>query len=144
MRPTPSPDGRYLAFVRRLRTTDTLKTALFVKDLQSGEERSLYAGSRSRHAGDLGGQRRVSAHGLDAGQQELVFWAGGGIKRIDVASRAVRDIPFHVMGTRESIVPPRFDVAVAPDQVQAQHGALRERSRPTAVASCSNRSVVCG
>ena len=26
----------------------------------------------------------------------LVFWAGGGIKRIDVASGAVSDIPFHV------------------------------------------------
>lgn len=29
VRPTPSPDGRYLAFIRRLRTPETLKTALY-------------------------------------------------------------------------------------------------------------------
>ncbi|MGH8177821.1 MAG: TolB family protein [Steroidobacter sp.] len=35
VRPTPSPDGRYLAYVRRLRTKDAFETALFLKDLCS-------------------------------------------------------------------------------------------------------------
>ncbi|MET0532747.1 MAG: amidohydrolase, partial [Steroidobacter sp.] len=43
VRPTPSPDGRYLAFIRRLRTPETLKTALYTQDLQSGETKLLYA-----------------------------------------------------------------------------------------------------
>ena len=120
VRPTPSPNGRYLAFVRRLRMTDTLETALFVNDLQSGEERSLYAGL------DRDMQETWAVHGVYPGMdwtpdsRQILFWADGGIKRIDIASREVRDIPFHVMGGRESIAPPRFDVAVAPDQVQAR------------------------
>ncbi|MCX5689744.1 MAG: amidohydrolase, partial [Planctomycetota bacterium] len=36
-RPTPSPDGKWIAFVRR----DRFKTCLFVKDLASGLERKL-------------------------------------------------------------------------------------------------------
>lgn len=52
--------------------------------------------------------------------KSLVFWAGGGIKRLDIASQAVQDIPFHVTGTRTSISPPRFQVEVAPDQVKSQ------------------------
>ena len=38
VRPTPSPDGRYLAFVRRIRA----KSALFLKDLVSGAEKPVY------------------------------------------------------------------------------------------------------
>jgi Tol biopolymer transport system component len=38
MRPQISPDGRFLAFVRRVR----LNTELFIQDLQTGEEWSVY------------------------------------------------------------------------------------------------------
>jgi Tol biopolymer transport system component len=38
VRPTPSPDGRSLAFVRRVRT----KSVLFVRDLVTGAERPLF------------------------------------------------------------------------------------------------------
>ena len=40
VRAAPSPDGRHLAFVRRLRE----RSALFMKDLDSGELRLLYEG----------------------------------------------------------------------------------------------------
>lgn len=120
VRPTPSPDGRYLAYVRRLRTNDAFETALFLKDLQSGEERPLY----TRLDRDM--QETWAVHGVypnmdwTPDSQSVVFWAGGGIKRVDIASREVRDIPFNVQDTRASIAPPRFDVAVAPDQVQSR------------------------
>ena len=39
VRPTPSPDGRYLAYVHRTGG----RSRLFVKDLRSGEERQVYA-----------------------------------------------------------------------------------------------------
>jgi Tol biopolymer transport system component len=38
VRPAPSPDGKHLAFVRRIRG----KSALFVKDLESGAERPVF------------------------------------------------------------------------------------------------------
>ena len=39
VRPTPSPDGRWLAYVHRTGG----RSRLFVKDLRSGEERQVYA-----------------------------------------------------------------------------------------------------
>ena len=87
VRPTPSPDGRYLAYVRRVRTPNAFETALFVKDLASGEERSLYMDL------DRDMQETWAVNGLYPNMdwmpdsKSIVFWAGGGIKRIDVASR---------------------------------------------------------
>ncbi|MFM8736206.1 MAG: TolB family protein, partial [Betaproteobacteria bacterium] len=40
VRPVPSPDGKHLAFVRRVRNQSTL----FIKDLQTGTERALWGG----------------------------------------------------------------------------------------------------
>jgi len=38
VRPAPSPDGKYLAYVKRVRA----KSKLFLKDLESGEERMIF------------------------------------------------------------------------------------------------------
>ncbi len=69
-RPTPSPDGRWLAYVHRVRTPNAFETTLFVKDLVSGRGAAALRRPRPRHAGDVGRQRRLSEHGLAAGQQE--------------------------------------------------------------------------
>ena len=66
-------------------------------------------------------QETWAVHGVYPGMgwtpdsKSIVFWAGGGIKRIDVASRQVSDIPFHVTGTRfvENAVRQQKDVAPA-------------------------------
>src|SRR5687768_16980182 len=96
VRPTPSPDGKSLAFVRRVR----YKSTLFVKDLQSGRELPLFDGL------DRDMQETWAVHGVypsmawTPDSKSIVFWAGGKIHRIDVASKQVANIPFHVRGTR--------------------------------------------
>jgi imidazolonepropionase-like amidohydrolase/Tol biopolymer transport system component len=120
VRPTPSPDGRYLAFIRRVRTPSKFQTALFLKDLGSGAETMIYDQL------DRDMQETWAVNGLypnmdwTPDSKAMVFWAGGGIKRLDVASRQVQDIPFRVTGTRTSVAPPRFPVEVAPEQVQSR------------------------
>jgi imidazolonepropionase-like amidohydrolase/Tol biopolymer transport system component len=114
-RPTPSPDGRWLAYIKRVR----FKCVLHVMDLASGEEHPLYAGL------DRDLQEIWAMHGVYPGiswtpdSKALVFWAGGGIHRLDVATKKVKDIPFHIADTRRVTEAVRFPVAVAPDSVRA-------------------------
>lgn len=115
IRPTPSPDGKSLAFIRRVRYKSTLMTM----DLASGRITPL------TDILDRDMQETWAVHGVYPGiswtpdNRFIVFWAGGKIKRIDVATKAISDIPFHVTGTRfvedavrqqKSIEPASFDV----------------------------------
>ncbi|HYI10088.1 MAG TPA: amidohydrolase family protein [Thermoanaerobaculia bacterium] len=112
IRPSPSPDGKSLAFVRRVR----YKSTLFVRDLESGRETPLFDGL------DRDMQETWAIHGVypniawTPDSKSLVFWAGGGIHRVDVASKQVANIPFHVTGTRRVQEAIRFPVAVAPEK----------------------------
>lgn len=111
IRPTPSPDGRQLAFVRRVRG----KSVLYLADLESGAERPLFDGL------DRDMQETWAIHGVypamawTPDNKSIVFWAGGKIHRIDVASKQVTEIPFHVASTRKVAKALRFPVEVAPN-----------------------------
>jgi imidazolonepropionase-like amidohydrolase/Tol biopolymer transport system component len=110
VRPTPSPDGRYLAFVRRIRG----ESALFIKDLVSGSETPIFTGL------DRDLQEIWAVHGVypnmdwtpDSGS--IVFWTGGKINRIAIDSKEVSEIEFHVADTRTVYEVSRPAVAVAP------------------------------
>ena len=111
VRPTPSPDGKSLAFVRRVR----YKSTLFVLDLESGRERPLFDGL------DRDMQETWAIHGVypsmawTPDNRSIVFWSGGHFHRIDVASKQVSDIPFHAKSTRSVAEAVRFPVKVAPE-----------------------------
>lgn len=96
IRPTPSRDGKSLAFIRRVR----YKSTLFIKDLASGLERPIYDGLER----DM--QETWAIHGVyptmawTPDNSAIVFWSRGKIHRIDVNSKQVSTIPFRVKGTR--------------------------------------------
>lgn len=112
IRPTPSPDGRSLAFIRRVRYQSTL----FVMDIDSGREVPIYNGL------DRDLQETWAVHGVypafswTPDNRSIVVWAGGKIRRIDVATGVATDIPFRVNDTRRMQEAVRFPVEVAPDQ----------------------------
>lgn len=110
IRPTPSPDGKSLAFVRRVR----YKTTLFIRDLESGKETPVY------DALDRDMQETWAVHGVypnmawTPDNKSVVLWAGGKIRKIDAATGAAADIPFHVKSTRRVTGAVRTKVEVAP------------------------------
>jgi imidazolonepropionase-like amidohydrolase/Tol biopolymer transport system component len=112
IRPTPSPDGKHLAFIRRVRG----KSVLFLHDVRSGEERPIYEGL------DRDLQEIWAIHGVypqmawTPDSRSLVFWAGGKIRRLDVASRKASEIPFHVKTTRTARKALRSPREVAPER----------------------------
>ena len=121
IRPTPSPDGRYLAFVRRVRTD----SVLHLKDLESMEEWPLYRGL------DRDMQETWAVHGVypsmawTPDSKSLVVWAGGKIRRIPVGREPVdggevREIPFRVRDTRTVVDALRVPVDVHPERFETR------------------------
>lgn len=112
VRPTPSPDGKYLAFVRRVRNQSTL----FLKDLKTAEEFPVW-GHLER---DM--QEAWAVHGVYPafawmpGAKELVVWAQGKIWRVDPFAKNAKEIPFHVKDTRDIRSAVRFNAEVGADQ----------------------------
>jgi imidazolonepropionase-like amidohydrolase/Tol biopolymer transport system component len=109
-RPTPSPNGKQLAYVRRL----GLKTALMVHDLDSGQERPVFTDL------DRDMQETWAIHGVypafdwTPDNKSIVVWAGGKIRRITLATAAATTIPFHVADERKVAEALRFPVEVHP------------------------------
>ena len=112
VRPTPSPDGKQLAFIRRVRG----KSVLHLRDLRSGEQWPIY----DRLDRDM--QEAWAIHGVYPGlswtpdSKALVLWAGGKIWKLDAATRQAAEIPFHVESTRRLSKALRFPVKVAPER----------------------------
>jgi len=108
-RPTPSPDGETLAFVRRIRE----KTVLMLRDLASGAERPVWDGL------DRDMQEAWAIHGVyprfawHPDGDSLFLWAQGGLWRVTTDGDA-KPIPFHVQGKRELRVAQRVPIEVAP------------------------------
>jgi imidazolonepropionase-like amidohydrolase/Tol biopolymer transport system component len=115
IRPTPSPDGKSLAFIRRVRS----KSVLFLSDLKTNAEVALFDGL------DRDLMETWAIHGVyptlawTPDSKSIVFWAQGGLWRLEVASKKAVKIPFHVKGARrvaeavrfpQVVAPPKFDV----------------------------------
>jgi Tol biopolymer transport system component/imidazolonepropionase-like amidohydrolase len=119
-RPTPSHDGKYLAFVRRVR----FHTCLFVMDLRSGAaeivDPDLERDMQETWA--IHGVYPTMAWTLD--DSGIVLWARGKIRRVDVARKTSAVIPFHVAAKRSIQDAVRFPVQVAPDEFEVK--ALRD------------------
>lgn len=111
VRPNPSPDGKKIAFVRREMT----RSKLYVKDLESGVERKVYDDL------DQDVQETWAVTGVypnmdwTPDSREIIFWAGGKIRRVAADGSASSVIPFQVSDTRGVANAPHPTIPVAPD-----------------------------
>ncbi|MCA9179507.1 MAG: PD40 domain-containing protein [Planctomycetales bacterium] len=111
-RPTPSPDGRQLAFVRRVGAN----TGLHLLDIASGEIRLVY----DELERDM--QEAWAIHGVyptyawTPDGKSIVIWARGQIRRVDIETGEATTIPFRIKDRRKISAAVRFPVQVAPEE----------------------------
>ena len=110
--PTPSSDGKYLAYVRRVDN----KTVLFIKDLKTGLDKPLYSGLDRDLQETNGSHGNTPQFDWTPDNRALVFWAGGKIHKVNIKDRKVSNIPFEVEVEKQITPALRFAVDVAPDE----------------------------
>ncbi|WP_230680112.1 amidohydrolase family protein [Pontibacter rufus] len=119
VRPTISHDGKRLAFVRRVRT----KSVLFLHDLKTGEEWPIYdkLNHDQQEAWAIFGVYPNFSWTPD--DKSIVFWAGGKINKVDVATQKATVIPFEATATHHITQAVRHDFSkegISPKQFKAK------------------------
>jgi imidazolonepropionase-like amidohydrolase/Tol biopolymer transport system component len=116
VRPTPSPDGKKMAYVRR----EATQPKLYVRDLATGEDRKVF------DALDMDSQETWAVTGVypnmawTPDSASVIVWAQGKLNRVDLASGKSTVIPFRISDSRGVIDPPLPRVAVAPDSFETK------------------------
>lgn len=128
VRPQVSHNGKYLAFVKRVRT----KSVLYLRDLKTGEEWPVY----DQLSKDQ--QEAWTTFGIYPGfawtpdDKGIILWAGGKIRRVDIGSTNKSEvIPFtcnvkqqisEVVRFKQNIDPKEFKVQVINQAVTSPDG----------------------
>ena len=116
IRPTPSPDGKYLAFISR----DDFQSNLYLYNLQSGEETKIVDGLER----DM--QETWAIHGVYPtiawlpDSASMVFWNKGKINQVDINSKKSQVINFHVKTTKKIQQALKFDQHIAQDKFEVK------------------------
>jgi imidazolonepropionase-like amidohydrolase/Tol biopolymer transport system component len=114
--PAPSPDGKHLAFIRRVGTG----SQLFLRDLATGAEWSIF----KRLDKDL--QEAWAVLGVYAqyawspDSRFIYVWGEGKIWKVDVAAKTGVEVPFTARVEQSLNTPVRFPTAVYPEKFQVK------------------------
>ncbi|MGB0566838.1 MAG: amidohydrolase, partial [Alteromonas macleodii] len=110
--PTPSPDGKYIAFVRRVKD----RTALFIKDIKTGVETPLTLELERDMQEGFGSEGYFAYFDWMPDSSEIVYWTGGKFHIMNVKGKTTSTMDVTVEGTVKFADALRFDVDVAPDE----------------------------
>lgn len=116
VRPEPSPDGRYIAYVKRVQTD----SVLMLYDRRTGQNHVLYRelDHDQQEVWALFGLYPNFAWTPDS--QSIVFWAGGKLHRVDADSKAVVGIPFAAEVSQTLAVTSKATPTVGIDQLTSE------------------------
>ena len=128
-----SPDGKHLAFVRRVRT----QSVLFLRELSSGREWPIYDNLSKDQ------QEAWAIFGVYPNfnwmpdNKHIVFWAQGKINKINIETSEVSVIPFEAESKHTIYQAARYKQDVAPSSFKAK--AIRQ-----AISSPDEKTLVFG
>ena len=131
VRPQPSPDGRSLAFVKRIRD----KSVLHVMDLKSGEVRPVWDGLShdQQEAWAIFGPYANFDWTPDS--KAVVVWAQGKLWRVDIASGTPANIPFTAEVEQTVTAPLRFEQKI-------EEGTFAPKMIRDVATSADGRTVI--
>ena len=110
--PTPSPDGKHIAFIRRVKE----KTALFIKNIKTGEENALTLNLEHDNQEGFGSEGYFPYFDWTPDSKEIVYWTGGKFHKIDVKDKDIDTLNVEVDAQLKYADAVRFPVDVAPDE----------------------------
>lgn len=112
--PQVSPDGKRVAFVRRVME----KTVLFVYDTSTRVQRPVYTElDRDLHASYGPQSAYYPRFAWFPDNRHVAIWGKGKLFRVDMDKAAATEIPFRVSATHRLTAAPRFAHDLAPDQI---------------------------
>jgi len=114
--PTISPDGTQLAFVKRVRT----QSVLYVRDLDTGIEKPVFdnMSQDQQQAWAIFGPYTNFNWTPDG--THLIFWAQGGIHKLNVETLDIEEIPFTVQVRHQLADVVKFEFDPAPETFTAR------------------------
>lgn len=110
--PTPSPDGKHLAFIRRVKE----KTALFLKDIKSGQETMLHMGMEHDNQEGFGSEGYFPYFDWTPDSKNIVFWTDGKFHNLKVKDKSTAVIPVQIEATLKFADAVRYPVEVSADE----------------------------
>lgn len=116
VRPQVSPDGRYLAFVRRVRT----QSVLFVHDLKTGEEWPLWDGLSKDQQETWATFGVYPNYGWTPDNKSIVIWAQGKIWKVGTETKTVTAVPFECEVVQQITEAVKTPQVVSPDEFEAK------------------------
>ena len=115
IRPTPSPDGKSLAYLKRRLG---LVTQIWVKDLESGLERLVFDGYERDLQESSGSEGNAPAFAWLPDGKSIAFWSAGKFHRVNLADSSVSAIPVHVKTSKKTRPALRSKVKVSADEFE--------------------------
>jgi len=128
-RPVVSPDGRWLAYATRAAT----KTALRLRNLATHEDDWLVGEAQRDDAEGYAPNDVFPGYAFTPDARAVIFYGGGKIRRVELATRVVSVIPFSAdvelgMGRRHAVALTASDGPLQVTQLQSVHEAPNGRT----------------
>ncbi len=116
IRPTPSPDGRAVAFIRRVGTN----TVLFIRDLETGVDRPLFNGLEKDQMETWTVHGAYPAFAWTPDSRRIVINFGGKLWSLDAGTGQPAAVPFRAAVSQRITEALHFDYPIADDSLRAR------------------------